>query len=87
MCQTPTSVSGSSKGRGFSKTPLTTLKMAVLPPMPSASVSTETAVNKGVRASLRNTYLSFVALQLLTVARSEKFPTRVEELSGREGRC
>ena len=73
MCQAPTSASGSSKGRGFSKTPLTTVKIAVLAPMPSASVSTETAVNKGVRASLRNTYLSFIVLELLTVGCSEKF--------------
>ena len=40
VCQTPTSVFGSSNGSGFSSTPRTTLKIAVLAPMPSASVKT-----------------------------------------------
>jgi hypothetical protein len=45
---------GSRSGSGFSSTPCTTLKIAVDAPMPSASVSTATAVNPGVRASMRH---------------------------------
>jgi hypothetical protein len=54
-CQTPTSRSGSANGSGFSRTPRTTLKIAVLAPIPSASVSTATAVKSGARTSLRLT--------------------------------
>src|SRR6185436_877420 len=52
-CQTPTSESGSVNGRGLSSTPLTTLKMAVLAPMPSARVRMATTVNPGVRRRRR----------------------------------
>jgi hypothetical protein len=38
-----TSRSGCGYGSGFSSTPLTTLKIALLAPMPSASVRTVTA--------------------------------------------
>ncbi len=55
VCQTPTSRSGSWKGSGFNSTPRTTLKMAVLAPMPSASVSTATEANSGVRRRRRIT--------------------------------
>jgi hypothetical protein len=44
---TPTSRSGCGYGSGRSRTPLTTLKMAVLAPMPSARVIAATAVNPG----------------------------------------
>jgi hypothetical protein len=40
-------------GSGRSSTPCTTLKIAVLAPMPRASVISATAVNPGVRASRR----------------------------------
>ena len=40
-------------GSGRSSTAFTTLKMAVLAPMPSASASTATAVNPGFLASTR----------------------------------
>ena len=39
--------SGSANGSGRSITALTTLKMAVLAPMPSATVSTTARVNSG----------------------------------------
>ena len=43
--------SGSAYGRGFNSTPLTTLKMALLAPIPRASVSTATSVNAGLLKS------------------------------------
>ena len=42
-----TSRSGSANGSGFRSTPWTTLKIAVLAPMASARVATQTAVNRG----------------------------------------
>ena len=48
-----TSRSGSRYGSGRSRTAFTTLKIAVLAPMPSARVSTAIAVNPGERASCR----------------------------------
>ena len=39
--------SGSGYGRGLSSTPLTTLKIAVLAPMPNARVSTIVTANPG----------------------------------------
>ena len=44
---------GSGNGSGFRRTVLTTLKMAVLAPIPSASVSRVASVNIGVRARRR----------------------------------
>ena len=41
-------------GSERNKTPSTTLNTAVLAPMPSASVSTATAVNPGLLASVRS---------------------------------
>ena len=43
-----------STGAGLSRTPSTTLKMAVLAPMPSASVTTAVNVKLGVRVSRRH---------------------------------
>src|SRR5215472_12945745 len=48
-----TSRSESGYGRGRSSTVFTTLKMAVLEPIPSARVSTATAVKPGARARFR----------------------------------
>src|SRR2546427_7802329 len=45
--------SGSLNGNGRSSTALTTLKMAVFAPMPSASVSTATAVKPGFFSNCR----------------------------------
>ena len=45
--------SGSGKGAGFSKTVLTTEKIAVFTPMPSASAATAAAVNPELRRSDR----------------------------------
>jgi len=53
VCRTATSSSDFGYGRGFSNTLLTTLKTAVLAPMPMASVSRATAVNVGLRRSAR----------------------------------
>jgi len=44
---------GCAKGKGRRRTPLTRLKMAVLAPIPSASVSTATAVKPGFLISMR----------------------------------
>jgi hypothetical protein len=49
----PTSRSGSAYGNGLRSTPLTTLKMALFAPIPSASVSTATMVNPGLLTSRR----------------------------------
>ncbi len=46
--------SGSGYPRGLSSTALTTLKMAVLEPMPSASVATAASVNAGARRRERS---------------------------------
>ena len=50
---TRTSRSGSGYGSGCSSTPLTTLKIAVVAPTPSASVSTATIVKPGDLISWR----------------------------------
>src|SRR6185437_9174801 len=50
--------SGCGYGKGFSSTPSTTLKTAVLAPMPRANVRMATEVNIGERISLRRTCLS-----------------------------
>jgi hypothetical protein len=52
--QTATSESGSGYASGLISTPLTTLKMAVFAPMPSASVKTATAANVGLRRRPRS---------------------------------
>ena len=49
-----TSSSGAGNGSGFKRTALTTLKMAVFAPIPSASVSTATSVKPGCLISWRN---------------------------------
>ena len=51
-----TSRSGSRYWSGSSSVAYTTLKMAVLPPMPSASASNATAVKPGLFASMRRPY-------------------------------
>src|SRR4030081_1257500 len=59
---TTTSRSGSLNGNGRSSTALTTLKIAVFAPMPSASVMTATAVNPGFFKSWRKAnFRSFMA--------------------------
>src|SRR5437867_13052123 len=63
--KTITTWPGCSYGSGLSKTPLITLKMAVLAPMPSASVSTATAVKPGFFSSWRKANLrSFITQRL-----------------------
>lgn len=47
LSQSLTKRSGLLKGSGFSRTVLTTLKIAVLAPTPRATVITATAVNPG----------------------------------------
>src|SRR5580658_3285145 len=54
-CQTPANCCASGYGRGLISTPLTTLKIAVLAPMPSASVTRATEVNIGALPSRRKT--------------------------------
>src|SRR5256885_5613267 len=57
--------SGSGPGMGFNSVELTTLKMAVFAPMPSASVSTATAVKPGFFSNWRKANLrSFIAQRL-----------------------
>ena len=51
--QTATSRSASRKGGAERSTPWTTVKIAVAPPMPRASVATVTAVKPGLRRSVR----------------------------------
>ena len=53
VSQSCTRRSGSWKGSGFRRTPYTRLNMAVFAPMPSASVSTASAVNAGRPSSVR----------------------------------
>src|ERR1700743_3878694 len=53
VCHTPTNDSGCGYGNGFRSTPSTTLKTAVLAPMPAVNVKSVTMVNAGVRQSLR----------------------------------
>src|SRR5438552_4262632 len=53
FAQIQTSPSGLETGRGLSRTALTTLKIVVLPPMPSAKAITASAVTPGLRASMR----------------------------------
>src|SRR5258708_31556630 len=51
--KTCTRRSGSGNGKGRSRTAFTTVKIAVLAPMPSASERTATAVKTGDRAKVR----------------------------------
>ena len=60
-CLRYTSRSPSRWGSGFSSTPRTTLKIAVLAPMPSPRVSTTTTANPGLRRSERSAYLRSAA--------------------------
>jgi hypothetical protein len=53
-CHTATSRSALGYGSGFSSTLLTTLKTAVLAPMPIASVISATPVNVGLRRRARS---------------------------------
>src|SRR5207302_7143708 len=60
-----TSRSEAENGNGRSSTPFTTLKIAVFAPIPSASVSTATAVKPGFFNSWRNANLrSFITQRL-----------------------
>src|SRR5215211_1518957 len=62
MLPIATSRSGDGKGSGFSNTALTTLKIAVLAPMPSASVRTATRENPGdLRSWRRANFRSFIS--------------------------
>src|SRR5205809_5107779 len=54
--ETNTSRTGSSNGGGRSTTALITLNIAVLAPIPSASVSTATAVKPGFLSNWRKAY-------------------------------
>src|SRR5216110_2398466 len=66
--QIHTSRSGFLKGSGRSRTPLMTLKIAVFAPMPSASVSTATAVKPGFFSSWRKANLrSFITQSLYRI--------------------
>ena len=56
VCHSATSCPACGYGRGFSSTPSITLKIAVLAPMPMASVTSEMAVNMGDRASRRRVW-------------------------------
>src|SRR5262249_36391516 len=58
---TATSRSGDGNGSGFNNTALTTLKMAVFAPIPSASVTTATRVNPGdLRSWRKASFKSFM---------------------------
>src|SRR6266516_2959447 len=68
---TTNSRSGSGNESGRSKTALTTLKMAVFAPMPSASVSTATAVKLGFFNNWRQANLrSFIVQTRLKLSRT-----------------
>jgi hypothetical protein len=56
--RTATRRSASGYGRGFRRTPLTMLKIAVLAPMPIVIVTTVMTVNIGERSRVRITYRS-----------------------------
>ena len=77
LCQTPTSRSGSLKGRGFNRTPFTTLKMALLAPIPTASVVTATIVNNGVLTNLRVTYRNWVLKDCIPCLSTKRFEPAV----------
>ena len=65
-----TSREASATGRGFSNTALTMVKIAVLAPMPRASVKTATTVKPGFFASIlipyRKSWSKVVILRLVT---------------------
>ena len=56
VLKTCTSASGCGYGSGRRSTAFTTAKIAALPPMPSASVSSVAAVNTGFASSVRTAY-------------------------------
>lgn len=47
VSETRTRLLADGQGSGFSKTPLTTLKIVLVTPVPSAIISTETRANPG----------------------------------------
>ena len=53
MCVTTNNRSGCSTGSVLSRRALSKLKIAVFAPMPNASDNTATAVNAGLRSSIR----------------------------------
>src|SRR5215470_20199700 len=59
VIQTAASSSGCGYGKGFRRIPLTTLKIAVFAPIPTANVRRATAVNRGARPRLRRTCQSW----------------------------
>ena len=67
VCHTPTSRSASSNGSGLRRTPRTTLKMAVLAPMPSARVKMAISVNIGARSKRRATRTGVAVISCLYV--------------------
>ena len=60
-----TSRSGAGNGSGRSRTALTTEKMAVLAPMPSASATMATAANPGAFHSARAPYLMSLSSEVI----------------------
>ena len=62
VCHSPTSRSAPSNGSGLSRTPRTTLKMAVLAPMPSARVKMAISVNMGARSRRRATRMGVAVI-------------------------
>src|SRR5580765_3744449 len=65
VCQTPTRDSGCGYGKGFSRTPSTTLNTAMLAPTPAASVISVITVNTGARQSLRKICLSWLEKEVI----------------------
>ncbi len=57
--------SASRYGSGSRRTPCTTLKMALVAPMPSASVSTATAVKPGARRRVRSAYATSCRISMV----------------------
>ena len=71
--------SGSAKLSGRRSTALTRVKIAVLAPIPSPSVTTATAAKPGVRRSILNAYLE-------SCVSSAKYSVRTMDLSARRVR-
>src|SRR6185503_8687829 len=84
-CQTATKDSGLENGSGRKRVALMTLNMAVFAPMPSASVSTATAVKPGFFSSWRKanlkSFMSVVRLPCLSFRSTEAYIIHNESIS------
>src|SRR5436190_20853139 len=86
-CSTEIKRSGSGNGSGFSKMPFMTLKIAVVAPIPIASVSTVVNVKPGERPSRRRVCRSCMPIHLLLAQRPHRVDARRAQRGEESRQC